>query len=585
MKINVISDTKIRDANIDFEVIHFMVKKIKGNIELAMHPVNAYKIEKKATINFFINCANYNFFKDAKLNIALIDHTIITKNVLEYLPLFDYVIVKDNYSKSILESYTNKFTTKPNYVCFGWGSPSITEFTSNKNFDKVLMYIPSLRDDIFNRIIDAWKPEYPTLEIVGGERIRNKREADNINFNDNITNEGFHKLFNEIGFHLIPEKYNGFSHFVNQCKQVGAVPICLDTSSNKEIVNSEVGYLIPCKRAKVKNKSLLDNIGPTLSLNIDSITNTLDMVFSKNVLNHQLMSKNNITDYNKYYNKFSALFKDTFDNIVKRAREIPKPATIKLSDSDLPSVSIITPTFNRPEFFKLAILNFNSFDYPRYKIEWIIVDDSDNDETEKQLPPVESRGKYNINYIRPSVQADKLMSIGEKRNLAIRNSKNDIIVCMDDDDYYYPEYLKNRVTSLVSYNKNKNTLCTVCTHLGTFEFTRIISMIYSPKSGELFKEQIAPNTLVFYREFFDEENGNNFEDCSRGEAEQLIGERLHVIEPVSWENNVVTLLHNNNIRDIYPPQNQETNGSHFKFKESVFKFITSIGKKKEQLKE
>ena len=585
MKINIISDTKIRDANIDFEVIHFMVKKIKGNIELAMHPVNAYKIEKKATINFFINCANYNFFKDAKLNIALIDHTIITKNVLEYLPLFDYVIVKDNYSKSILESYTNKFTTKPNYVCFGWGSPSITEFTSNKNFDKVLMYIPSLRDDIFNRIIDAWKPEYPTLEIVGGERIRNKREANNINFNDNITNEGFHKLFNEIGFHLIPEKYNGFSHFVNQCKQVGAVPICLDTSSNKEIVNSEVGYLIPCKRAKVKNKSLLDNIGPTLSLNIDSITNTLDMVFSKNVLNHQLMSKNNITDYNKYYNKFSALFKDTFDNIVKRAREIPKPATIKLSDSDLPSVSIITPTFNRPEFFKLAILNFNSFDYPRDKIEWIIVDDSDNDETEKQLPPVESRGKYNINYIRPSVQADKLMSIGEKRNLAIRNSKNDIIVCMDDDDYYYPEYLKNRVTSLVSCNKNKNTLCTVCTHLGTFEFTRIISMIYSPKSGELFKEQIAPNTLVFYREFFDEENGNNFEDCSRGEAEQLIGERLHLIEPVSWENNVVTLLHNNNIRDIYPPQNQETNGSHFKFKESVFKFITSIGKKKEQLKE
>ena len=95
----------------------------------------------------------------------------------------------------------------------------------------------------------------------------------------------------------------------------------------------------------------------------------------------------------------------------------------------------------------MAILNFNSFDYPRDKIEWIIVDDSDNDETERQLPPVESRGKYNINYIRPSVQADKLMSIGEKRNLAIRNSKNDIIVCMDDDDYYYPEYLRNRVLS------------------------------------------------------------------------------------------------------------------------------------------
>ena len=133
---------------------------------------------------------------------------------------------------------------------------------------------------------------------------------------------------------------------------------------------------------------------------------------------------------------------------------MPKPATVKLTDSELPTVSIITPTFNRPEFFKLAILNFNSFDYPRDKIEWIIVDDSDNNETEKQLPPVESRSKYNINYIRPSVQADKLMSIGEKRNLAIRNSKNDIIVCMDDDDYC-PEYLRNRVTSQFLITKIK----------------------------------------------------------------------------------------------------------------------------------
>ena len=55
------------------------------------------------------------------------------------------------------------------------------------------MYIPSLRDDIFNRIINVGN-RISYSEIVGGERIRNKREANNINFNDNITNEGFHRL-------------------------------------------------------------------------------------------------------------------------------------------------------------------------------------------------------------------------------------------------------------------------------------------------------------------------------------------------------------------------------------------------------
>ena len=97
MKINIISDTKIRDAGIDLEVINFMFKKIREKTDIHMEPVSAYKIEKKASINFFINCVNYNFFKDAKTNVALVDHAIIPKSVLDYLPLFDYVIVKDSY--------------------------------------------------------------------------------------------------------------------------------------------------------------------------------------------------------------------------------------------------------------------------------------------------------------------------------------------------------------------------------------------------------------------------------------------------------------------------------------------------------
>ena len=93
MKINIISDTKIRDAGIDLEVIDFMFKKIREKTEIHMEPVSAYKIKSKASINFFINCVNYNFFKDAKTNLVVIDHAIIPKSVLDYLPLFDYVIL------------------------------------------------------------------------------------------------------------------------------------------------------------------------------------------------------------------------------------------------------------------------------------------------------------------------------------------------------------------------------------------------------------------------------------------------------------------------------------------------------------
>ena len=220
MKINVISDTKIRDAGIDLEVIHFMFKKIRDKTDIHMEPVGAYKIEKKASINFFINCVNYNFFKDAKTNVAVIDHSIVPLSV-SYLPLFD-CICKDAYTQSVLTSYFNnsKAEGKSSDIKFlnGMGFSSITEFQHNKNFREVLLYVPSLRDPIFKQVIDTWKPEYPRLNVFGAERLLQRPNADNITFHDNCKNDEFHHMFNSMGFHLIPDKYNGFQHWLISVK-------------------------------------------------------------------------------------------------------------------------------------------------------------------------------------------------------------------------------------------------------------------------------------------------------------------------------------------------------------------------------
>ena len=136
-----------------------MFKKIRDKTDIHGNR-GAYKIEKKASINFFINCVNYNFFKDAKTNVAVIDHSIVPLSVADYLPLFDYVFVKDAYTQSVLTSYFNnsKAEAKSSDIKFlnmGWGSPSITEFQHNKNFREVLLYVPNLRDPIFKQIIDS----------------------------------------------------------------------------------------------------------------------------------------------------------------------------------------------------------------------------------------------------------------------------------------------------------------------------------------------------------------------------------------------------------------------------------------------
>ena len=44
-------------------------------------------------------------------------------------------------------------------------------------------------------------------------------------------------------------------------------------------------------------------------------------------------------------------------------------------DNDLPNISVVTITRNRPEFYSLMIRNIETCDYPKHLIEWVIIED------------------------------------------------------------------------------------------------------------------------------------------------------------------------------------------------------------------
>ena len=47
-----------------------------------------------------------------------------------------------------------------------------------------------------------------------------------------------------------------------------------------------------------------------------------------------------------------------------------------IQDEILPTVTVVTPTYNRHENFEIAIRNYKNFNYPRDKLFWIILDDN-----------------------------------------------------------------------------------------------------------------------------------------------------------------------------------------------------------------
>jgi len=106
----------------------------------------------------------------------------------------------------------------------------------------------------------------------------------------------------------------------------------------------------------------------------------------------------------------------------------------------LPFVSVCTPTFNRRPFYDMLIKCFLSQTYPLERIEWIIIDDGTDkiEDLVKDIPQV----KY--------YKYEEHLNLGKKRNIMHEKTKGDIIIYMDDDDFYPPERISHAVDTLIN---------------------------------------------------------------------------------------------------------------------------------------
>lgn len=101
--------------------------------------------------------------------------------------------------------------------------------------------------------------------------------------------------------------------------------------------------------------------------------------------------------------------------------------------NSFPFVSVVTPTYNRRRFIPWLIKCYKEQTYKKDRMEWIILDDGQD----KVRDLFEEAGKTipNIRYY----AFDEKMTIGAKRNRLNALASGEILVAMDDDDYYPPE--------------------------------------------------------------------------------------------------------------------------------------------------
>jgi len=199
-----------------------------------------------------------------------------------------------------------------------------------------------------------------------------------------------------------------------------------------------------------------------------------------------------------------------------------------LEDKNYPMVSIITPTQGRTwALMSLAMRNFYSFDYPKEKMEWIIID---SDPSEPINFPKDERIKYHL--------VSGNIPLWQRRNMGVEQSKGDIIVHMDDDDYYFESSLKTKVKLLLKYHKEEGIECIGCTELGIYHLLDNYSYMSDTK-------YISEASMAYTKNFWIQKPYQH-RNLEMGEGFAFVENREHQVMTMPYYFNFIALTHGHN---------------------------------------
>lgn len=197
---------------------------------------------------------------------------------------------------------------------------------------------------------------------------------------------------------------------------------------------------------------------------------------------------------------------------------------------NLPFVSVCTPTFNRRPFIETMIACFDSQDYPKDRMEWIIVDDgTDSVEDLVASHPSVKYFRYN-----------NKLSLGKKRNTMHDKSKGDIIVYMDDDDYYPPDRVSHAVNMLTTH---PSALCAGSSEMYIYFNDRKRMVQFGPYG----KDHATAGTFAFKRQLLKQTRYNE-DACLAEEREFLKGYTIPFVQ-LDPMKTILVFSHSHNTMD------------------------------------
>jgi glycosyltransferase involved in cell wall biosynthesis len=188
-------------------------------------------------------------------------------------------------------------------------------------------------------------------------------------------------------------------------------------------------------------------------------------------------------------------------------------------------VSCIMPTAGRTGFVKRAVENFLAQDWEDKELI-IICEKADKATLKKTLPAADN--------IWEIAMVDK-ETIGAKRNLGASFSTAEIIVHMDDDDLYAPDWISRSVQALTSSGGN-------LTGLSTAYYKDVLNdALYLYTYPRTAQPYVLEATMCYYRKYWEQ---RPFKEISEGEGIDFCAGAI--VRPHMYVNGFTATLHGAN---------------------------------------
>ena len=464
----------------------------------------------------------YGYVAWAKTNYLLCNPEWYEEAWTPYLSRFDAVLFRSYAAR-------NEFRVKnPSVQTFllNWSALTTTISDSPqsiKHKDGLIWFLGGSKNkrEAALKVLPLWKTSYPPLHVYTTVPVGvSKSENLKITVKD-LQSGDRERLAAFYPGHICISEAEGFGYTAAEAEKNGAFMILNGLPVYKEsyVANPGVAWL-----SELTTEALDKAIEEFLAADLNVIRKK-----------HQALSKQRDEVLTEMFSTFWDSVLDAVSGA--EARQLPP----LLSVEECPPISIVTLLYNRRKFFDLACHNIMLSDYPKDKIEWIIVEDSDDpneDASDRVVQVGLNAAPLQLAYM----PLEKKTEIGQKRNLGIERAKNEIILMMDDDDHLPETALRRRVAWLTK-SPLPNIKATACTMIACYDLVRGVSAVNTPPWSLPLRKRISEATLTFYKSWWQQQQ---FAKTSMAEGEGLLEGREQDLLEMPPQQILVAFSHSKN---------------------------------------